>query len=386
MITHSRADCDPDVLAVLEREQRFLLRSLDDLDAERAAGDMADGDYIALSNSYTTRLAEVTRALDEQRAAAGEVDNRLSTVQRIVTITLVVVVAVLAGLLLARASGFRSPADSLSGDIRQSSTGLLAEADTLTREGQWPEAVETYEEVLDISPANTEALTYKGWLTAQLGDVPSGLVSLEEAIAVDDKFPDARVFRAILLDRAQRFDEAALELAALDDLEVPDEIQSLVDGSGLRASVAGGQIVERFGERGMPVDLDQIVAELDDIAQAGGVLVSLDAELAVRVFTAVLQRDGDNLVALVGKGNLLGGNADVVAADPNVGRQGLDLLDQAVALEPESAEIRLYRAFARNIQGDPDGARSDLDGIEASDLPEPLREAYDGLAADLGSE
>ena len=113
---------DPDAVAELEREQTFLLRSLDDLDAERDAADLDAHDHAQLSDDYTRRLAEVTRALDENRAAYAEIDTKLNRNQRILTIAGVLIVAVLAGVLLGRASGFRSPNDSLSGDIRQSST------------------------------------------------------------------------------------------------------------------------------------------------------------------------------------------------------------------------------------------------------------------------
>jgi hypothetical protein len=39
---------NPDELALLEEERRFLLRSIDDLDREQAAGDVDDADYAAV--------------------------------------------------------------------------------------------------------------------------------------------------------------------------------------------------------------------------------------------------------------------------------------------------------------------------------------------------
>ena len=130
------ATLDPDVLAELERERDFLLRSLDDLDAEFAAGDLEASDHAGLADDYTRRLAELARGIDQENAAFRDIDTRLGTGQRVVTIVGVVLLAVLAGVLLARASGFRSPTDSVTGAIRQSSSGLLSEADTLTREGR----------------------------------------------------------------------------------------------------------------------------------------------------------------------------------------------------------------------------------------------------------
>lgn len=375
-----RADTlDPDRLAELEREREFLLASLDDLDAEFEAGDLDEVDYRGLTDDYTRRIAEVIRAIDERRAAFAAVESRLSTRQRALTFVGVVIVAVLAGVLLARASGFRAPSDSVSGDIRQSSASLLAEADTLTREGEWPEALAIYEEVLDISPANVEALTYRGWLTARLGDEPAGLLDIAEAIAVDPEYPDARVFSAILLDDAQRFEEAAADLAVLDSLDTPDQMLGLIQASGLRSSVAAGQLAERFAG-GEDVDLSEINAPLIDIAQAALVLDNLDPVLAFRVFDAVLAEDPGQLLALVGKGRRIGIDADLFASAPDVAAEGLRLLDLAVEAAPDNAEVRLYRAMARSTQDQPEAALEDIAVIDRDALPEELLPVYDQIA------
>lgn len=369
---------DPDALAELEREQAFLLRSLDDLDAEHRAGDLDQTDHAQLSDDYTRRLAEVTRAIDEERTAFAEVDRSLSGRQRILTIAGVLIVAVLAGVLLGRASGFRSPNDTLSGDIRQSSTGLLAEADVLTREGRWEEALGIYDEVLEIAPANTEALTYRGWLTFQLGE-GDALGDLDEAVAIDPAYPDARVFRAIVLDRNQRFGDAAQDLAALDDLDAPPEILGLVNGSGLRASVAAGQVAQLFGEPGTPIDLDQVQAGTDDLARGGNVLLEVgDIELALRLFDAVIERDPDNVDALAASGSLRT-DPEVIAVSPETGQDGLVRLDKAIELEPDNDQVRLLRARALLAFEDLDAAQADLDAIDVARLPDEAVELYDLL-------
>lgn len=374
---------DPDVLAELEREQEFLLRSLDDLDDEYRAGDLDHVDHQALADDYTRRLAEVTRSIDDERAAFDDVDTRLSRSQRLVTLVAVVVVALVAGLLLARASGFRSPSDSLSGDIRQSSAGLLAEADTLTREGRWDEAVEVYDDALDAAPGNVEALTYRGWLTARLGDPRAGLDDVLEAVSVDPEYPDARVFAAILLDDEQRFDEAAEQIAALDTLEVPEQMLSLVAASNLRATVTAGQISERF-EAGEQVDLSQITGTLDDAARGGAVLSQLgEVVLARATFDAVLAEDPEQVVALVGKGQSAR-DPGVFEAAPDIAIEALEALDRAVELAPDEVVIRLYRADARLAQDDPEGARQDLDSIDREALTPDLQVLYDVVDAELG--
>ena len=138
--------------------------------------------------------------------------------------------------------------------------------------------------------------------------------------------------------------------------------------------------MKRFGP-GEEVDLDLINASLDDVAEAAFVLDTMDPVLAFRVFDAVLAEDPDHLSALVGKGRRLGANSDIFSESPHLAAQGLELLDKAVELEPEAADVRLYRALARQVQQDPEGARADLDLIDRSGLSEDQVNLYDRIAA-----
>ena len=54
---------NPDTLAELEEERRFLLRSLTDLERELEAGDVDRADYEVLRDGYTARAATVMRAM-----------------------------------------------------------------------------------------------------------------------------------------------------------------------------------------------------------------------------------------------------------------------------------------------------------------------------------
>ena len=62
---------NPDQLAELEEERKFLLRSLVDLDREHAVGDVDEIDYVELRDGYTVRAAATMRAIDEGRSAAA---------------------------------------------------------------------------------------------------------------------------------------------------------------------------------------------------------------------------------------------------------------------------------------------------------------------------
>ena len=64
-----RRELDPDALAALEEERDFLLRSLEDLEREHAAGDVDDSDFEELKDDYTARAAAVIRAIEDRTAA-----------------------------------------------------------------------------------------------------------------------------------------------------------------------------------------------------------------------------------------------------------------------------------------------------------------------------
>ena len=252
----------------------------------------------------------------------------------------------------------------------------------LTREGRWEEAIDVYDEVLDLSPANAEALTYRGWLTNRLGE-GNGLDDLNEAVAVAPDYPDARVFRAIVLDDEQRFADAADDLAIFDTLDPPAEILGIVAGSNLRASIAAGQLAQQFGD-GTDIDLTAIKAPLDDVVAGGAILLEVgDTTLALRVFDAVLAEDPENVQALVATGNLQT-QPGIIAVSEETGRLGLARLDAAVELLPDDPQIRLVRARARADFDDLDGARSDLVMIDRELLPESLLPLYDDLSLRLG--
>ncbi len=61
---------NPDRLAELEEERRFLLRSLADLEREHDAGDVDVDDYQTLRDGYTVRAASVLRSIDDGRSTA----------------------------------------------------------------------------------------------------------------------------------------------------------------------------------------------------------------------------------------------------------------------------------------------------------------------------
>jgi hypothetical protein len=199
---------DPDRLARLEEERRFLLRSLDDLERERAAGDLEDADYEELRDGYTARAAAVLREIETGRAALPPAKPRRTGRLAAVWVG-VAAFGVVAGLLLAQAFGQRGAGDTLTGDIDTSLNTLLVEARGL-QVSDPRAAIDTYDEVLKIQPDNVEALTYRGWMLVQVGaaaddrGVPGGeeLVArgeegFDRAIALRSDYADPSCFKAI---------------------------------------------------------------------------------------------------------------------------------------------------------------------------------------------
>lgn len=277
----------------------FLRRSLLDLDDELRAGDISPQDYVRLRDEYTVRLARALRedaeaggGADAERAerateidggeaadageaagagdvpgeaadagdvpgeaaGAGEVPGdatpppaaappprRRQKQYRVVGVALAVLVfAVGAGVLVARTSGTRTAGQSLTGDIRQTIRDRLDHCLQLSGGGQLLEAVKCYDGVISDQPSSAEAYTYRAWTLVRTSDArlwPTAQQNLDQAVALDPSYPDARVFRAVLYREQGRLADARADLAAFDALNPPQMMRDLVDQMGLRASL-----------------------------------------------------------------------------------------------------------------------------------------------------
>lgn len=222
--------------AALDAQRDFLLRSLDDLEREHDAGDVDDHDYEALKGDYTARAAAALRAVEIGRAERPA-PRRRPMGRRLATAAGVVAFAVVAGVLMAQASGRRDPGQFGSGDVRQSVTEKLNEAGRLFGAGRAEEAVTLYDEVLQAQPTNAEALTYKGWAQYTLiGDREGALTSLLDAATAQPDYPDVHAFLAVVFFRSGLVEQAAAELGRLDALDPPPDIVQLT--ASLRTEIA----------------------------------------------------------------------------------------------------------------------------------------------------
>jgi tetratricopeptide (TPR) repeat protein len=169
--------------AELDDERSFLLDSLEDLERERAAGDLSEADYRSLRDSYTRRAADVLRALEraprdeEQHERDGATDARRPARPRRrralgVTGLLILVMAVAATLVVTQ-TGVRLPGQTETGSERLSSAAqlrqTLAQAESLQTSGNSAEALRLYDQVLGLDPTQPDALAQSGWLEFEAG-------------------------------------------------------------------------------------------------------------------------------------------------------------------------------------------------------------------------
>ena len=262
-VSARRRELDPDALAALEEERDFLLRSLEDLEREYAAGDVDESDFEELKDDYTARAAAVIRAIKDRTEAVKSLRPQRNWQRTALGLVLVGTMAVGASWVMFRNAGTRAPGQGLTGDIRQDSSNLILQAQGLTGQAQaslqagdsakaikqFESAVRAYDKALEISPENVQAMTYRGWVlhTIALSSEPSVAVEfdrqaleyLDEAIATDPSYSDARVFRAILERNAGDFAAAKADLDAIDVNAIPMYMIQMVNS--LKEEVAAGR-------------------------------------------------------------------------------------------------------------------------------------------------
>ena len=133
-------------------------------------------------------------------------------------------------------------------------------------------AIDVYDDVLELSPSNTEALAYKAWFLRLQGNVDDARPLVEDAVAIDPDYADARVFAtAIALDVGD-VDAAKGHLDAFDQLDAPPFIEQLVVQQGLRdrlAEIARNDALARVEPVALvddPVPFSETELTVDDVA------------------------------------------------------------------------------------------------------------------------
>ena len=245
---------DPDRLAQLEEERRFLLRSLADLEREHDAGDVDEVDYRALKDGYTVRAAATLRAIDEGRSNLPS-KSRVDWRRRGVTGVVVVVLIGAVWWALAASSAERRPGQEATGlDPRSERQVLMAEARDLQFQSPG-DAAAKYQEVLALAPDDVEALTYYGWTLAldavqsgapattvagqpdpQVTQLTASVDALLRATELDPSYADPKCFLGVINARFLGQAEAGLPwIDACLAANPPADVLGLVQG--LKASI-----------------------------------------------------------------------------------------------------------------------------------------------------
>ncbi len=233
----------------LEEERDFLLGSLQDLERERQAGELSERDYQALHADYTARAAVVLRALERpSRARPVRGSNPPPPVRTrrplLVTLGVVVLVAAVSLGALATFSGERDPGAPMTGSLPETPQGRFQQALRLESDGKAAEALKIYDELIRENPRDVAALSYRGWLLKRAGLPDRAMESLDAAIAVDPRFPDAHFFRGMVLYQDRKDPAAAVtEFRQFMSNNPPQEMVPLVEDVLRRAIADAGQPV-----------------------------------------------------------------------------------------------------------------------------------------------
>ena len=258
----------PAAEAALEDERDFCLRSLVDLDAELAAGDIEVADYEALRDSYVARAATALRELDAGQApamdtvAAGtaangtDADGSLRPRHRGAWRTRVLVavgIAAAAGgaaWAVVASSATRLPGQEITGQalgpevVAQS----LQKAQQAADRGDDVTAVKDYQKILSSDPNQPQALTGEGWLLAQTQQpalLQQGLTMLSAAVRAAPTYAPAHVYRGISLlsegDYAGAIPELQWYLAHGPDPQLAPRVRAALQQAQAKAAAAKPQ-------------------------------------------------------------------------------------------------------------------------------------------------
>jgi cytochrome c-type biogenesis protein CcmH/NrfG len=223
----------------LQGERDFLLRSLDDLDAELLAGNIEPETYRTLHDDYTARAADAINALAAHEALEEDHGPKSPSALKFVTYGGIAVFVLLA-FLLSQTVGDRKPGQTASGNDQVTATTLArdsaldaaraavakapnsyeahlhyARALLQTRANGGPfyaDAIQEYVEASQIDPKQAEPLAYSGWVSALVATATSDAPSkrtlldvagqrLDQAIRVDPSYTDSYVFKGLVLAR-----------------------------------------------------------------------------------------------------------------------------------------------------------------------------------------
>lgn len=209
----------------LHAEADFLLRSLDDLDQERATGELDDRQYRRLVDEYTARAAATLRDLEREGPDPVAVATRRARPRWPWAVGAAAAVAAVA-LVLPSALGRREPGQTITGNA-QSQVGSLdglaaaaeerpedptarrAHARALLDAGKLVDALKEFDAAARLDPTDAESRAYGGWIVFQAGLADDALRRIDAAVVARPDYPDAHFFRGMVLLRGKNDPAAA---------------------------------------------------------------------------------------------------------------------------------------------------------------------------------
>ncbi len=373
---------NPERLAELEEQRRFLLNSIRDIEREHEVGDVSDDDHQALHDGYVARAAAVMREIDDGRSSLlPKSPTRWG--RRIGIIGGTVAVAVALGLFVANSAGQRLPGQSLTGGQPADEVAIqLAEGRRLMGT-ETAGARAAFERVLKIEPDNAEAATYSSYLLVidgqQTGDqagVRAGIVGLEAAALLDNAYGDPHCLLAVSagtfldpIDKEMVTTQGALCLA----LNPPQDMVPMIEG--LLARVSGETTTTMAGD-----NVETLLATADTQLTAG------DYSTALITYQRVLELEPSNVTAQAYSGYLIALNGRDTNNQAQVA-QGIELLQTTIERNPDYANAHCLLSFAAGYlldEADADTARTAGEECLKLDPPADMIPLIQKLLKELG--
>lgn len=373
---------NPERMAELEEQRRFLLDSIRDIEREHEFGDVGDDDYHALRDGYVARAAAVMREIDDGRSSLlPKRPTRWGSSIAIIGGTIAVAVAL--GLFVANSAGQRLPGQSLTGGQPADEVSIqLAEGRRLLGTDS-AGARAAFGRVLELEPGNAEAATYSAYLLVidgqKAGDqagVRAGIAGLEAATSLDDTYGDPHCLLAVAagrfldpVDKEMVTTQGALCLA----LDPPQEMVSMLQN--LIASVTGETTTTLAGD-----SVETLLATADAQLTAG------NYSEALLTYQRVLELEPANTTALAYSGYLIALNGRDTNNPAQVA-QGIELLQSTIAANPTYANAQCLLAFAAGYllaEPDTDTARTAGETCLTLDPPADMIPLIQQLLDELG--
>ncbi len=368
-----------------DEQTEFLLKSLHELDQELEDGNLSSEDHEMLVRRYTRKLGSVTES--KNAFITGNRQKRGFPMKALLWSLGVILLGLAAGITISQTSGNRSPGEGITGSIRKSVTSQISDAQLLLgNPDRWEEAIEIFNDVIEMEPSNVEAITYRAWLKYQSGaEVGDQIKAWEEVLLLEPGYSDALVFLSISLSNEGRYEEASIYLDELRSSPVREEIAAIVQQRGLYGEVYAEARYQTIVSISEPT-LKDLELEPDIGLEVANYLLLSDKDertvSAIKIYRAIIADFPTHPEALSREALLLWQTGDQELIE-----RAINQLNFAVSENPNSLEPLLSRATVLQVI-DQVGACNDLESINEiysiSDLPPQIQISIEKVSYGAG--